>query len=113
MERKGKKFVSASNRMLIDNSAEEVCVPHFTRMVRGEKNWYRVGPGVRIAETPRQEKGFSPKSVENMANLNPWDYFMKVAGTPIYKAYKDIGAAGGWITVIQWLIWLIRGIQRA
>ena len=38
VERKGKKFVSASNRMLMDNSAEEVCVRHFTRMVRGEKN---------------------------------------------------------------------------
>ena len=48
-----------------------------------------------------------------MANLNPWDYFMKVAGTPIYKAYKDIGAAGEWITVIQWLIWLIQVIQKA
>ena len=176
MERKGKKFVSASNRMLMDNSAEEVCVPHFTRMVRGEKNWYRVGPGVRIAETPRQERGFSPKhsddevglyteaeendfdhlqglagytdqvtkkvaqavcqadnscalkslpgapaynlayleeSVENMANLNSWDYFMRVAGTPIYTAYKDIGSAGGWIIIIQWLIWLIQVLRKA
>ena len=58
MEKKGKKFLSATNQILIDNLAEEVCVPHFTRMVRGEKNWYRVGPGVRIAEAPRQEMGF-------------------------------------------------------
>ena len=56
MEKKGKKFLSAVNQMLIDNLAEEVCVPHFTRMVRGEKNWYRVGPGVKIAETHRDRK---------------------------------------------------------
>ena len=35
------------------------------------------------------------ESVEDLANLTPWAYFMKVAGTPIYTAYKDIGAAGG------------------
>ena len=161
--------------MLIDNSAEEVCVPHFTRMVRGEKNWYRVGPGVRIAETPRQEMGFSPKhaddeiglyteaeetdfdhlqglagytdqvtkkvaqavcqsdntralkslpgapsyhlayleeSTEDLANLTPWEYFMKVAETPMYTCYRDIGAAGGWITVIQWLVWIIQLLRR-
>ena len=162
--------------MLIDNSAEEVYVPHFTKMVRGEKNWYRVGPGVRIAETPRQKMGFSPKhaddeiglyteaeetdfdhlqglagytdqvtkkvaqavcqsdntcalkslpgapsynlayleeSIEDVANLTPWEYFMKVAGTPMYTCYKDIGAAGRWITVIQWLVWIIQLLRRA
>ena len=176
IDKKGKKFLSASNRMIIENSAEEVCVPHFTRMVKGEKSWYRVGPGVRVAETPRQEMGFSPKhsddevglyteaeetdfdhlqglagytdqvtkkvaqavcqsdntcvlkslpgapsynlayledSIEDLANLTPWEYFMKVAGTPMYTAYKDVGAAGGWITVIQWLVWIIRLLRKA
>ena len=149
--------------MLIDHSADEVWVPHFTRMVRGEKNWYRVGPGVRIAETPRQEVGFSPKhsddeiglymeaeetdfdqlqglagytdqetkkvtqavckaditcvlkslpgalsynlaymeeSMEDFANITPWDYFMKAAETLMYTCYQNIGAAGGWITTM-------------
>ena len=65
----GKKFVSAANRMLIDHLAEEVCVPQFTRRVRGEKNWYRVGPGVRIAETPRQEIGLAPKHSDDEIGL--------------------------------------------
>ena len=45
------------------------------------------------------------ESMEYLANLTPWDYFMKVAGTPMYKCYQDIGAAAGWIIVIQWLVW--------
>ena len=60
---------------------------------------------------PAYNLAYLEESMENVANLNPWDCFMKVAGTLLYKAY--IGAAGGWITVIQWLIWLIRVIQRA
>ena len=175
VEREGKRFVSASNRMLIVNSAEEVCVPHFTRMVRGDKNWYRVGPGVRVAETPRQERGISPKhaddevglyteaeendfdhlqglagytdqvtkkvaqsvchadnacglkslpgapsynlayleeSVESLANLNSWDYFMKVAGSPMYKVFKDVGSFGGWVILIQWGIWVLQTLWR-
>ena len=27
--------------------------------------------------------------------------------------YKDIGAAGGWITVMQWLVWIIQLLRRA
>ena len=38
---------------------------------------------------------------------------MKVAGTWMYTCYKDIGVAGGWITVIQWLVWIIRLIRKA
>ena len=37
---------------------------------------------------------------------------MKVAGTPMYKCYQDIGAAGGWIKAIQRLVWVLRLIQR-
>ena len=55
--------------MLIDNLAEEVCVPHFTRMVRGEKNWYKVGRVVRIVETPRQEVGFLQKYADDEIGL--------------------------------------------
>ena len=72
--------------MLIDSSAEEVCVPHFTRMVRGEKNWYRVGPGVRIAEKPRQEVGFSPKHSDGKIGLymeaeeTDFDHLQELAG---------------------------------
>ena len=69
--------------MLIDNLAEEVCVPHFTRMVRGEKNWYRVGPGVRVGETPRQEVGFSPKHSDNEIGLYTeadFDHLQRLAG---------------------------------
>ena len=62
---------------------------------------------------PAYNLAYLEESMENVVNLDTWDYFMKVAGTQIYKGYKDIGAAGGWITVIQWVIWLIRGIQRA
>ena len=51
--------------------------------------------------------------MEDLANLTPWDYFMKVAGTPMYTCYRDIGAAGGWITVIQWLVWIIQLLQKA
>ena len=65
-----KKIVSATNGMLIDHSAEEVCIPQFTRRVRGEKNWYRVGPGVRIAETPRQEIGLASKHSDDEIGLN-------------------------------------------
>ena len=116
MERKGKKFVSASNRMLMDNSAEEVCVPHFTRMVRGEKSWYRVEPGVRRTRTLRQEGGFSLKHCDDEVRLyteaekHELDHIQGSAGPQLYRA--DIGAAGGWITMIQWLGWLIPVIWR-
>ena len=51
--------------------------------------------------------------MEDMASLSLWEYFMNVAGISIYNAYRIIGAAGRWITVIQWLEWLIQVIRRA
>ena len=43
--------------------------PYFTRMVREEKNWDGVGPGVRIAETPRQEMEVTPKHADDEVGL--------------------------------------------
>ena len=54
---------------------------------------------------PSYNLAYLEESMEYLANLTPWDYFMKVAGTPMYKCYQDIGAAAGWIIVIQWLVW--------
>ena len=31
----------------------------------------------------------------------------------MYTCYRDIGAAGGWITVIQWLVWIIQLLRKA
>ena len=31
----------------------------------------------------------------------------------MYTCYKDIGAAGGWIMVIQWLVWIIQLLRKA
>ena len=62
---------------------------------------------------PAYNLAYLEESVENMANLNSWDYFMRVARTPIYTVYKDIGSAGGWIIIIQWLIWLIQVLRKA
>ena len=44
---------------------------------------------------PAYNLAYLEESIKYMANITPWEYFMKVAGTPIYNAYKDIGAAGG------------------
>ena len=52
------------------------------------------------------------EAADNLANLNTWDYFMKVAGNPIYKVYKDVGSAGGWIILIQWGVWLFQTLWR-
>ena len=80
------EVLSAANPMLRDNWAEEVCVPHVTRMVRGEKNSYKVEPGVRRTGTPRQERGFTPKhSVDEVglyteAEENDVDHLQGLAG---------------------------------
>ena len=71
------------------------------------KNWYKVEPGVRRTRTLRQERGFSPKHCDNEVRLyteaekNKFDHIQGLAGTQLYRA--DIGAAGGWITMIQGL----------
>ena len=62
---------------------------------------------------PSYNLAYLEESIEDLANLTPWEYFMKVAGTPMYTCYKDIGAAGGWITVIQWLVWIIQLLRKA
>ena len=61
---------------------------------------------------PAYNLAYLEESVESMANLNSWDYFMKVAGSPIYKVYKDVGSAGGWIILIQWGIWVLQTLWR-
>ena len=85
--------------MLIDHLAEEVCVPHFTGMVRGENNWYRVGHGLagytdqvtkKVAQAvcqtdstcalkslpgaPSYNLAYLKESMEDLANLTLWDY---------------------------------------
>ena len=45
--------------MLVADSPEEVCLPHFPWLVKGTEQWYRVGPGLRKVEPPRQDR--SPK----------------------------------------------------
>ena len=61
---------------------------------------------------PSYNLAYLEESVEDLANLTPWAYFMKVAGMPIYTAYKNIGPAGGWITVIQWMVWIVKFLRR-
>ena len=80
------------------------------------KNWYKVEPGVRRTRTLRQEGGFSLKHCDDEIRLYPeaekheLDHIQGSAGPQLYRA--DIGAAGGWITMIQWLGWLIPVIRR-
>ena len=63
-----------------------------------------------VPGAPACNLAYLKESRENVANLNSWECFMKGAGTQLYRAY--IGAAGGWITMIQWLGWLIPVIRR-
>ena len=91
----------------------------FARFSDSEKNgenWDKVEPGVRRTRTLRQEGGCSLKHCDDEIRLYPeaekheLDHIQGSAGPQLYRA--DIGAAGGWITMIQWLGWLIPAFWR-
>ena len=88
----------------------------FSDSEKNGENWDKVEPGVRRTRTLRQEGGFSLKHCDDEVRLyteaekHELDHIQGSAGPQLYRA--DIGAAGGWITMIQWLGWLIPVIWR-
>jgi len=54
-QEKDYKFISIANRMLITSSAQEPCVPHFSKAIKGIKNWIKISPKLRSIPPPRSE----------------------------------------------------------
>ena len=49
------RFISLANRMLITSSAQEPCVPHFAKAMKGIKNWIKISPKLRSIPPPRTD----------------------------------------------------------
>ena len=83
----------------------------FSDSEKNGENWDKVEPGVRRTRTLRQEGEFSLKQCGDEIILNPeaekheLNHIQGSVKPQLYRA--DIGVAGGWITMIQGLGWLI------
>ena len=49
------RLISIANRMLVTSSAQEPCVPHFSKALQGIKNWIRISPKLRSIPHSRSE----------------------------------------------------------